>query len=108
MEDRIREGIDISLMDEGSGRDRALGDLRARQARKIWSPARKGAQDQRIRVFRVDAFESENAAISSPIRPEEWCDASGHESEAVPDPEEAAEQNVLDAELAEPSDDSVA
>ena len=74
---------------------------------RIWSPAKKDAQDKRFRVFRVDAFESENAAIGSPVKPEEWCDASGHESEAVPDPEEAAEQNVLDAELAEASDDSV-
>lgn len=108
MEDRIRQGIDISLMDEGPARDRALGDLRAQRARMIWSPARRGATDQRLRVFRVDAFESENAAIGTPIGPEEWCDASGLESEAVPDPEEAAEQNVLAAELAEVGDDSIA
>lgn len=108
MENRIRQGIDTSLIEEGPARDRALGDLRAQKARMIWSPARKDARDRRFRVFRVDAFESENAAIGSPITPEEWFDASGHESEVVPDPEEAAEQNVLDAELAENSDNSVA
>lgn len=104
IEDRVSRGIDTSLMTGGPDRDRSLADLRAQQAQKIWSPAKKGARDRRFRVFRVDAFESENAAIDSPITSEDWYDASGHESEAVPDPEEAAEQNVLAAERAEGSD----
>jgi hypothetical protein len=104
MEHRIGHGIGISLMSGGPDRDWALGDLRAQRAQMIWSPAKKRAQDRRLRVFRVDVFESENAAIDSPIAPGEWYDASDQESEAVPDPEEAAEQNVLAAESAESSD----
>jgi hypothetical protein len=48
-------------------------------------------------VFRVEAFQAENAAISSPIAAVDWVDARGRESEATPDPEEAAERNVLAA-----------
>lgn len=98
MEDRIRRGINISFMDEGTRRQAALADLRAERVQMIWSPPRKRARDPRLRVFRVDAFERENAAIGSSITPEVWFDARGYEHEATPDPEEAAEQNVLDAE----------
>jgi hypothetical protein len=100
MEHRIACGIAISLMTEGPDRDKALPDLKV-PAQMIWSPAKKGARDKRRRVFRVDAFESENAAIGSPISRDEWYDARGHEIEAIPDPEEAAEQSVLAAEQAE-------
>jgi hypothetical protein len=103
MEHRISRGIDISLMTENPGHDWALGDLRTQRAHMIWSPAKKGGRDRRLRVFRVDAFWNENAAIGSSIGAEEWYDARGQETEAVPDPEEAAEQNVLTAELAEDS-----
>jgi hypothetical protein len=99
MEYRIKRGIDISLMTEGPNRDRALGSLRAQRAQMIWSPAKSGEKDERLRVFRVDVFTSENSAIQSLITPDAWYDASGYETEAVPDPEEAAEQNVLTAEL---------
>jgi Eco29kI restriction endonuclease len=98
MEHRVRRGIEISLMNDGSARDAALGELRKPQAQMIWSPPRKGARDKRLRVFRVDVFELENAAIGTYVPPEDWSDASGHESEAIPDPEEEAEQNVLAAE----------
>jgi hypothetical protein len=101
MGQRICHGVEISRMADGGDRDAALRDLRSVQARMIWSPPRRNARDRRFRVFRIDAFESENAMISSPVRPDEWYDASGHENEAVPDPEEAAEWNVLDAEQAE-------
>jgi hypothetical protein len=101
MEDRVRRGIDIALMDDGPDRQAALADLKATRAQTIWSPPKKGARDRRLQVFRVDAFQRENEAISSPISPEEWVDARGHEGEAMPDPEEAAEQNVLTAEQAE-------
>lgn len=100
IERRIRSGIEVSLTADGPPRDAALRDLRSFRAQMIWSPSRE-AKDRRLRVFRVDAFKSENAAIRSPIKPNEWYDASGHENEAVPDPEEAAESNVLAAEHAE-------
>ena len=105
MEYRIKNGIDISLMSEGPDRDRALGSLRAQRAQMIWSPPRSGENDKRLRVFRVDVFMSENLAIQSSIAPNTWYNASGHESEAMPDPEEAAEQNVLTAEFTEDDDD---
>jgi hypothetical protein len=104
MEYRIKRGVDISLMPGGPDRDRALRTLRSQRAQMIWSPARSGETDTRLRVFRVDVFISENLAIQSSITPNAWCDASGHESEAMPDPEEAAAQNVLTAELAEEAD----
>lgn len=104
MEYRIKRGIDISLMTESPDRDRALGSLRADRAQMIWSPARGGERDRRLRVFRVDVFTSENSAIQSSIMPDMWYDASGHESDAIPDPEEAAEQNVLTAEFTEDND----
>jgi hypothetical protein len=104
MENRIRRGIDISLMPDGIDRDEALGDLKAQRAQMIWSPAKKGARDKRLRVFRVEEFQIENAAIKSKISRKDWKDASGHERHAVPDPEEVAEQNVLAAELAEAGD----
>jgi hypothetical protein len=98
MEHRIRVAMDISLMAEGPDRDRALGRFRAQKAQVIWTPAKK---DTRLSVFRVNAFESENEAINSPIGPNDWYYAGGMESEALPDPEEAAEQNVLAAESME-------
>jgi hypothetical protein len=104
MEHRIKRGIDISLMPESSDRDQALGVLRDQRAQMIWSPARRSEKDKRLCVFRVDVFMSENLAIESSIEPNEWRDAGGHESEAVPDPEEAAEQNVRAAELGEEDD----
>jgi hypothetical protein len=104
MEQRIKRGTNISLMPGGADRDRALGALRAERAQMIWSPARRSQGDNRLRVFRVDVFMSENLAIDSSITPDSWCDASGHESEAMPDPEEEAEQNVLTAELTEEAD----
>jgi hypothetical protein len=104
MERRIRRGIEISRMADGPDRDAALRDLRSAQARMIWSPPDRRASDQRFRVFRVGAFVSENQPINSPITPDQWYDASGREPEALPDPEEAAEQNVLDAEEAESAD----
>lgn len=100
MEERIRRGVEAALTPEGEDRDAALRDLKA-PARKIWLPAGNGASDPRHLVFRVDAFLSENAAIGSQITPDEWRDASGLEAEAMPDPEEAAEQNTLVAEQAE-------
>ena len=55
-------------------------------------------------VFSVSMFfELENAAIGTYVPPEGWSDASGHESEAIPDPEEEAEQNVLAAEEGRPT-----
>jgi hypothetical protein len=104
MEQRIKHGINISLMPGGADRDQALGMFRAERAQMIWSPARSGEDDRRLRVFRVDVFMNENLAIQSSITPNVWRDASGHEGEAIPDPEEAAEQNVLTAELIEEED----
>lgn len=100
MVDRIQRGIEISLMPEGEERDEALRKFKTR-AQMIWEPAREGSRDKRLRVFRVDAFVNENAAIGSSIEAHEWVDARGHESEAEPDPEEAAELNTLVAEQAE-------
>lgn len=104
MEERVKHGIEISLMPEGPDRNRALRALRAQRAQMIWSEARSGEADNRRRVFRVDVFIKENAAIQSSITPRDWRDASGQESEALPDPDEAAAQNVRTAELAEEED----
>jgi hypothetical protein len=104
MEYRIKRGIDISLMTDAPNRDQTLESLRSERAQMIWSPARSGEEDRRLRVFRVDVFKSENFAIQSSITHNAWRDASGHESEAIPDPEEAAEENVLTAELTEEDD----
>ena len=97
MEQRVRMGIEAALMEEGPPRLDALTELRS-GARMIWSPAKKGARDRRIHVFRVDAFTGENAAIASSISIADWVDSTGQDSDAAPDPEEAAEQNVLVAE----------
>jgi hypothetical protein len=99
MEDRVLRGVNISLMGELSRRQAALAYLRGARAQMIWSPPRRGARDRRFRVFRVDAFERENATIGSWVTPEVWLDARGYENEATSDPEEAAEQNVLDAQI---------
>lgn len=101
MKQRIQRGVDISQMEPGPEREMALNELRSTKAKMIWSPPKKKATDKRLRVFRTDAFKSENAAIGSPIGRDEWYDARGEESAAVPDPEEAAEQNVLFAEQAD-------
>lgn len=98
MTERIRRGIAASPVTEENKRQGALQDLRSAQAQMIWSPAKKGKRDQRLRVFRVDAFKSENKAIGSSISPDDWFDASGRESEALADPEEAAETNIRIAE----------
>ncbi|MDP3972356.1 MAG: Eco29kI family restriction endonuclease [Candidatus Nanopelagicales bacterium] len=106
MESRIRDGIAVSFMDDGPARDQALKELRDRRAAMIWSPAKKNERDRRFRVFRTAEFMYENLAINSPIADSEWRDASNAElAETTPDPEEAAEQNVLDAEGAPDADD---
>lgn len=65
----------------------------------VWSPPGSGAQDRRLRVYReTRPSVRANAAIGSPVTPEVWLDACGHETEAMPDPEEAADHNVLDTE----------
>lgn len=98
MESRITRGVHISTMPAGVDRDSALSELRASRASMIWSPPRKGARDKRLQVFRVEEFLAENEALGADITEDEWADASGQESDSLPDPEEAAEINVLDAE----------
>jgi hypothetical protein len=97
---RIQLGIEASLMPEGHERDVALRAVRAR-GQKIWASPKKGAKNQRMLVYRIDEFLAENDAIGRKIQPDEWISAEGHESEAAPDPEEAAELNILDAERME-------
>ncbi|GAA1290509.1 hypothetical protein Psi02_15210 [Planotetraspora silvatica] len=101
MRERIRLGIDISLMEPGRDRDITLNALRARRANMIWSPPAKRSKDQRFRVHRSEAFLEENAAIGRVLRENEWF-ATDTAADLLPDPEEAAENNVLAAdELAE-------
>ncbi|WTW98255.1 Eco29kI family restriction endonuclease [Streptomycetaceae bacterium NBC_01309] len=100
MEDRIRDGIDISLRLPGPERDKALSELRGRRAQMLWSPAKKHSRDRRLRVFRETEFLSENEAAGRIITPDEWVLAANAD-EAVADPEEAAENNVLAAEAGE-------
>ncbi|WP_272497508.1 Eco29kI family restriction endonuclease [Actinomadura terrae] len=106
MEDRIRDGIAISLLpEEDPQREARVRAVRWRRANMIWSPAKKGASDQRLRVYRVDAFIAENAALGVDIGPNDWVDARGDTASAQPDPEEATEGNVLDAEHGEVAED---
>lgn len=105
MEDRIRRGIAASRMLPGTDRDTALTAVRSTSSQMIWSPPKKRDPDRRRLVFRVEAFLSENAAIGSSLQSHEWRDASGHEDEAEPDPEELAELNTLAAEQAEQAED---
>lgn len=99
MENRIRDGIAISQMEPGKQRDAALKTLRDHKVSTIWAPAKEKSKDKRFRVFRADSFKSENQAINSPITKDEWRDAAESElADIGPDPEEAAERNVFDAE----------
>jgi hypothetical protein len=100
MEKRVKRGIGISLMDAGVDREAALKALRDSRADMIWSPPRKGERDRRLKVFRAGAFIQENEGIGSEIDAAEWVDTHGDVSAAEPDPEAAAENNVLVAELA--------
>ncbi|MBO4269093.1 Eco29kI family restriction endonuclease [Microbispora triticiradicis] len=101
MEERVKRGIEISLLAPGADRDAALKVLRDAKADMIWSPPKKGEKDKRLRVFRASAFIEENEALGSEIDTSEWVDAYGDASAAEPDPEEAAENNVLVAEFGE-------
>jgi hypothetical protein len=108
MEDRVRRGIDISLMSEGPERAAALAALKSESTRRIWAPAPRKAKDQRLRVFRVDAFLQENAELHREIADDEWVAAHGDTGQAAPDPEEEAEKNILSAERAETRDPGTA
>jgi hypothetical protein len=100
MSARVARAIDISLMPDGSSRQDTLDRLRAERANMIWSPAKKDEKDKRPRVFRVEAFLAENQAIGTDVG-EDWIDAAGDTSAMLPDPEEAAESNILAAESSE-------
>ncbi len=87
-------------MPEGRDRDAALRAVRA-PAQMIWAPPKKNSTSKRMLVYRMNEFLAENDAIGRQIQPDEWRGAEGHETEAEPDPEEAAELNILDAERME-------
>ncbi|MEO3807153.1 Eco29kI family restriction endonuclease [Nonomuraea sp. B1E8] len=98
METRIQAGISVVLLDESDpARESELRRLRRMRANMIWSPARKGASDSRLRVYRVEAFLEENAAFGRRVDPDQWV-AAADLSDAQPDPEEVAEANTLAAE----------
>ncbi|WP_202638198.1 Eco29kI family restriction endonuclease [Bailinhaonella thermotolerans] len=98
MEARIRAGIAVfSLEESDPSRETELRRLRGQRANMIWSPAKKGAADRRLRVYRPDAFLSENAAFGLDLTEVRWV-AVGDTSDALPDPEEVAEVNTLAAE----------
>jgi Eco29kI restriction endonuclease len=101
MERRIADGIAVSLMPDGLRRQVALQRVRAFAPGMIWSPARTGESDRRLRVFRVAAFLAENAAIGSSITEDDWVDCAGQEDDMLPDPEDELEQNIASAEAAE-------
>jgi hypothetical protein len=105
MEDHLRVGLEISAMPAGPDRDRELQKLRSRMTNKLWALPRRDAPDQRLRVFRVDAFLEENAAIGASIADEDWIDATGDSNEEEPDPEEATDLNTLAPEPSENEDE---
>ena len=100
MEDHLRAGLEIFAMPIGPARDRAMRALRSRRANHIWAQPRSGSEDRRLRVFRVDAFREENAAIGASIADEDWIEATRHGNEAELDSAEAMEVDTLEAELA--------
>jgi Eco29kI restriction endonuclease len=100
MTTRIRYGITASLMPEGAERYPDLQAVRA-PGRQIWGTPKKNSGDDRILVFRVPEFLSENAAIGSQIEPDKWRSAEGHESEAEPVPEADGELNTSGGEQTE-------
>ncbi|GAA1525618.1 hypothetical protein GCM10009730_37660 [Streptomyces albidochromogenes] len=75
IQNRVKEGIAVSLMPAGRDRDRALAALRNRKYKVIWSLPTKRDTDDRPVVYRPDAFIEENAAFGVSIDPGDWREA---------------------------------
>jgi hypothetical protein len=76
----IKDGVDISLMEEGEQRAKRLGEFRNRPTEWIWKED-KGS----VLVYRGDVFMEENSRFGVDVSGVEWRLASASEQSEVED-----------------------
>jgi hypothetical protein len=80
IENLIKDGVDISLMEEGEQRAKRLGEFRNRPTEWIWKED-KGS----VLVYRGDVFMEENSRFGVDVSGVEWRLASASEQSEVED-----------------------